>query len=109
MKLEGGNVELGRLLAMHVSFANPRFLASDEVPPELVAEERDVYMKQPDVLAKPEQVREKIVEGMLKKRFYGEQVLSEQAWIHDSGKTVGQALAEGGAKVVAIRRFALSE
>ena len=109
VKLEGGNVELGRLLAMHVSFANPRFLASDEVPPELVAEERDVYMKQPDVLAKPEQVREKIVEGMLKKRFYGEQVLSEQAWIHDSGKTVGQALAEGGAKVVAIRRFALSE
>lgn len=109
VQLEGGDVELGRLLAMHVSFANPRFLAVDEVPAELVAEERDVYMKQPDVLAKPEQVREKIVEGMLRKRFYAEQVLTEQAWIHDSATTVGKALTDAGAKVVAIRRFALSE
>jgi elongation factor Ts len=109
VKLEGGDAELGRLLAMHVSFANPRYLTRDEVPAELVAEERDVFMKQPDVLAKPEQVREKIVEGMLKKRFFAEQVLSDQAWIHDSAKTVAQAFAESGAKIVAIRRFALSE
>ncbi|MGD0165713.1 MAG: translation elongation factor Ts [Gaiellaceae bacterium] len=109
VELAGGDAQLGRLLAMHVSFANPRYLEREEVPAELVAEERDVYLKQPDVLAKPEQVREKIVEGMLKKRFFAEQVLSDQAWIHDSGKTVAQALSEQGAKVVAIRRFALSE
>lgn len=109
VKLAGGDAELGRLLAMHISFANPRYLARDEVPAELVAEERDVYMKQPDVAAKPEQVREKIVEGMLKKRLFAEQVLADQPWIHDAAKTVDQVLAEQGAKVVAIRRFALSE
>jgi elongation factor Ts len=109
VKLNGGDAELGRLLAMHISFSDPRYLARDEVPAELVAEERDVYMKQPDVVSKPEQVREKIVEGMLKKRFFAEQVLVDQAWIHDAGKSVEQVLAERGAKVVAIRRFALSE
>ena len=109
VKLSGGDAELGRLLAMHISFSDPRYLTRDEVPAELVAEERDVYMKQPDVVAKPEQVREKIVEGMLKKRFFAEQVLVDQAWIHDAGKSVEQALAARGAKVVAIRRFALSE
>jgi elongation factor Ts len=109
VKLAGGDAQLGRLLAMHVSFSNPRYLTREEVPAELVAEERDVYLKQPDVQAKPEQVREKIVEGMLQKRFYAEQVLSEQAWIHDSAKTVAKALAEAGAQVVAIRRFAVSE
>jgi elongation factor Ts len=109
VKLSGGDAELGRLLAMHISFANPRYLVRDEVLAELVAEERDVYMKLPDVVSKPEQVREKIVEGMLKKRLFAEQVLSEQAWIHDAGKTVDQALAEQGVKVVAICRFALSE
>jgi len=109
VKLAGGDAELGRLLAMHISFANPIYLARDEVPAELVAEERDVYMKQPDVVSKPEQVREKIVEGMLKKRFFAEQVLVDQAWIHDAAKSVEQVLAERGAKVVAIRRFALSE
>ena len=109
VKLAGGDAELGRLLAMHVSFANPRYLSRDEVPAELVAEERDVYLKQPDVVSKPEQVREKIVEGMLKKRFFAEQVLADQAWIHDASKSVEQVLSENGAKVVAIRRFALSE
>ena len=109
VKLAGGDAELGRLLAMHISFANPRYLVRDEVPAELVAEERDVYMKQPDVVSKPEQVQEKIVEGMLKKRFFAEQVLVDQPWIHDSGKSVEQVLTEQGAKVVAIRRFALSE
>jgi elongation factor Ts len=109
VKLAGGDAEFGRLLAMHVSFANPSYLARDEVPADLVAEERDVYMKQPDVVSKPEQVREKIVEGMLKKRFFAEQVLADQAWIHDAAKSVEQVLAEYGAKVVAIRRFALSE
>jgi elongation factor Ts len=109
VKLAGGDAELGRLLAMHISFANPRYLVRDEVPAELVAEERDVYMKQPDVVSKPEQVQEKIVEGMLKKRFFAEQVLVDQPWIHDSGKSVERVLAEQGAKVVAIRRFALSE
>ena len=109
VKLAGGDAELGRLLAMHISFSNPRYLVRDEVPAELVAEERDVYMKQPDVVSKPEQVQEKIVEGMLKKRFFAEQVLVDQPWIHDSGKSVEQVLTEQGAKVVAIRRFALSE
>jgi len=46
---------------------------------------------------------------MLKKRFFAEQVLADQAWIHDTSKTVAQALAEQGAKVVAFCRFALSE
>ena len=54
-------------------------------------------------------MREKIVEGMLKKRFFAEQVLVDQPWIHDAGKSVEQVLSEQGAKVVAIRRFALSE
>jgi elongation factor Ts len=109
VKLAGGSDELARLLSMHISFANPRFLSREEVPNELVSEERDVYMKQPEIQSKPEQVREKIVEGMLHKRFFAEQVLPDQAWIHDPGKTVGQALAAEQASVVAFCRFALSE
>ena len=54
--------------------------------------------------SKPEQVREKIVEGMLQKRFFAESVLSEQVWIHDSAKTVGQALEEAGVEVLEFGR-----
>jgi elongation factor Ts len=101
--------ELARLVAMHISFANPRYLTRDQVPEDKVAEERAIYEKLPDVTSKPEDVRPKIVEGMLAKRLFGESVLAEQPWIHDPGRTVAQALAEHGAEVHDFVRYAVAE
>jgi elongation factor Ts len=101
--------ELARLVAMHISFANPRFRTRGEVPEEAIAEERAIYEKLPDVASKPEEVRPKIVEGMLSKRYFAETVLEDQAWIHDPGRTVGQALAEHGAEVREFVRYAVAE
>ena len=97
--------ELARLIAMHISFANPRFLARDEVPENEVAEERAIYEKLDDVASKPEHIRSQIVEGMLAKRFFAEHVLVDQAWIHDPSLTVGKALAEHGAEVREFVRY----
>ena len=91
--------ELARLIAMHISFANPRFLTRDEVPENEVSEERAIYEKLDEVASKPENIRPQIVEGMLAKRFFAENVLLDQAWIHDPSLTVGKALAEHGAEV----------
>jgi elongation factor Ts len=101
--------ELARLVAMHISFANPRYLTRDQVPEEKVAQERAIYEKLPDVTSKPEDVRPKIVEGMLSKRFYAESVLADQAWIHDPSRTVAQALAEHEAEVKDFVRYAVAE
>ena len=80
----GGSPELARQLAMHISFARPTYRSRDEVPAELVEAEREILMKLPEVESKPADVREKIVDGMLNKRFYAESVLGEQTWIHDN-------------------------
>ena len=55
--------------------------------------------------SKPENVREKIVEGMLNKRFYGESVLSEQTWYRadESTATVGKFLEEQGHRAARLR------
>ena len=90
------------------SFAKPRYLTRGEVAADEVAAERAIYEKLPDVAAKPEGIRPKIVEGMLTKRFFAELVLAEQPWIHDDSLTVGQALAEHGAEVRRFVRYALS-
>jgi elongation factor Ts len=100
--------ELARLIAMHISFANPGYVSRDEVPETATAAEREIYEKLPDVAAKPEEIRAKIVEGMLQKRFFAETVLADQAWIHDDSLTVGKALAEHGAEVREFVRFALA-
>jgi len=109
VQVKGSDAEAARRLAMHVSFANPRYLTRDQVPEGDVQAERDVYEKLPDVQAKPADVRPKIVEGMLQKRFFAESVLADQAWIHDSGKTVAKALAEDGLEAIAFQRYALSK
>jgi elongation factor Ts len=104
-----GSPEAARRLAMHIAFAAPRFATRDEVPEDEIANERSVYEKLPEVESKPEQAREKIVEGMLGKRFFGETVLAEQAWIHEPKKTVAQALEEEGVKLLEFERYALAE
>ncbi|HXV96138.1 MAG TPA: translation elongation factor Ts [Gaiellaceae bacterium] len=101
--------ELARMVAMHIAAARPVYLSRDEVPEADAAEERSVYEKLPEVESKPEEVRGKIVEGMLAKRFFAQAVLLDQAWVHDPSLTVGKALAEHGAEVKAFVRYNVGE
>jgi elongation factor Ts len=100
VEYKGGDPGLARQLALHIAFAKPTYRTRDEVPAELVQAEREILAGSDDVQSKPENVREKIVEGMLNKRFYGESVLGEQPWIHDTALTVSKALAQGGLELV---------
>ena len=100
LKVKNGSPELPLQLAMHIAFARPTFRSRDEVPTELVAAEREILAKSDEVQSKPENVREKIVDGMLNKRFFAESVLEEQAWIHDTNLTVAKALEQGGLELV---------
>jgi elongation factor Ts len=108
LQLRGGDADLGRKLAMHIAASNPQWISRDDVPEDALSAEREIYANSDEVQSKPEQAREKIVEGMLNKRFFGANVLVDQEWIHDSSKTVGQALKEAGADVLEFERFSLS-
>jgi elongation factor Ts len=108
VQVRGGSGDLPRKLAMHIAASSPRWIGREDVPDEVVTSEREIYSSSDEVQSKPEQAREKIVEGMLKKRFFAAQVLAEQPWIHDTAKSVGQALEEEGAEVLEFERFALT-
>src|SRR5262249_62202715 len=107
VQLRGGDADLGRKVAMHIAASSPQWIDRDTVPVLKLATDRDIYTNSDEVLSKPEQAREKIVEGMLNKRFFADRVLADQTWIHDTGKSVGQALAEEGAEVLEFERFQL--
>jgi elongation factor Ts len=111
VELEGGSEELARQLAMHISFAAPEWRTKEDVPGEVLAAERSIYENSDEVQSKPEAAREKIVDGMLAKRFFAATpggALVEQAWIHEPSKTVGQALSEAGASVVRFARISVA-
>ena len=108
LQVRGGSADLARKVAMHIAALKPNWIGRDDVPAETVSQEREIYLGSDEVQSKPEQARDKIVEGMLNKRFFADRVLTEQTWIHDTGKTVGQALSEEGAEVLEFERFALT-
>ena len=108
VQLRSEDAELGRKVAMHIAAPRRSGSAATTSPRRSSPPSATIYSNADEVQSKPEQAREKIVEGMLNKRFFAAQVLNEQPWIHDSAKTVGQALEEAGAEVLEFERLALA-
>jgi len=111
VELRGGSAEIARELALHIAWAAPEWTARDEVPPEIVEAERAIFLNSDEVQSKPEPAREKIVDGMLGKRFYAATpggVLADQAWARDTAKTVAQALDKADASVVRFARISVA-
>jgi len=105
---------LGRLVAMHIAASNPQALDAASLDPAVVAREKDVLGDKFKAQGKPANVIEKIVESGLK-TFYKEVCLLEQAYVHDAGKSVAQALKEaegtvgGPIKITGFVRYGLGE
>ena len=105
---------LARQIAMHVAASNPQALDAAGLDPALVSREKDVMADKYRQQGKPDAMIAKIVESGLK-TYYKEVTLLEQAFIHDSAKTVAQAVKEAEGKVGApikvagFVRYALGE
>jgi elongation factor Ts len=108
LNLRGGDDDLARKLAMHIAASNPRWIGREDVPEDAIAAEREIFANSDEVQSKPEQARDKIVEGMMNKRFFGANVLADQDWVHDDDLKVGKVLADAAAEVLEFQRFSLS-
>jgi elongation factor Ts len=94
-------------LAMHIAALDPRFLRREDVTPDVLAREAEIYREQARASGKPDAVIEKIVSGKLEK-FYEESCLYEQHFIKDESLTVRELIEQAVAKLgenVAVRRF----
>ena len=94
-------------VAMHIAAVDPRYVRREDVTPEMLEKEREIYMAQARATGKPEQVIQKIVQGKMEK-FYEETCLYEQHYIKDETMTIGekinQAISNLGENIT-IRRF----
>ncbi|MGH7497581.1 MAG: translation elongation factor Ts [Gemmatimonadales bacterium] len=100
--------QLARDLALHVASADPIGVNPEDVPADLLERERRIAQEQVAQEGKPENIRGKIVDGKLKK-FVAERTLTEQLYVKDDKKTVGQLIKEASGKLgeaIAVRRFA---
>lgn len=94
-------------VAMHIAASNPLYLTRDQVPSEVLDQEKEVLANQARESGKPDNVIDKIVEGRVDK-FYSQICLMEQPFIKDMNVTIEDYLKDMIAKTgenLQIRRF----
>ena len=101
---DAAGAEVGRDVAMHVAAYSPNYLGRDEVPADLVENERRIAEETARNEGKPEAALPKITEGRLN-GFFKENVLLDQAFAKDPKKTVGKVVEEAGGTVTGFARF----
>ena len=104
---------LANTIAEHVAAGVPAAAMAvnrSDVDPAVVKRERDIFVEQAIASGKPPAIAEKMVDGRINK-FFGEIVLTEQPWVREDSKTIGQIIKEAGAgaSVVRFARFKMGE
>ncbi|PIE73948.1 MAG: elongation factor Ts [Deltaproteobacteria bacterium] len=100
--------EFARDIAMHIAATNPAALSREQVPEEMVAREREIFVQQAIDSGKPQNIAEKMVTGKIEK-YLGEVALLEQKYVKNMDLTVQDLLNELVAKMgenISIKRFA---
>ncbi|KAE8763764.1 translation elongation factor Ts [Georgenia thermotolerans] len=101
---DAAGADVAHDIAMHVAAFSPRYLSRDEVPADVVENERRIAEETSRNEGKPEAALPKIVEGRMN-GFYKENCLLDQAFAKDNKKSVGQVVAEAGGTVTGFARF----
>ena len=86
---------------------NVEYVSIDQIPKDIVEKEKQIEMGRDDLSGKPENIKEKIVEGRIAKRL-NELVLLSQPYIKDSALTVEELVKQAAAKIgenIKVRRF----
>jgi elongation factor Ts len=100
----GDDAETARSIAQHISFANPEYLAREDVPVDAVESERKIVTEISKNEGKPEAALPKIVEGRVN-AFFKQVALLEQDYAKDNKLSVSKVLADAGLTVSGFARF----
>ena len=85
--------EFAHQIAMQIAAMVPKYATVEDIPSDVYEAKKQEFLASDSLQDKPENMREQIVEGQLKK-YFAEQVLSEQAFVLDDSKTVGELIKE---------------
>jgi len=106
--LTGGDIALAKDIAMHIAASRPLIITPEQIDPEVLAKEQEIYRAQALESGKPENIIEKMVSGRIKK-YLNEISLQGQPFVKNPDISVGQLLKEKNAEVESFMRFELGE
>jgi elongation factor Ts len=107
-RLTGGSEDLAKDVSMHIAASRPVCVSADEVPAELLAKEREIYMAQAAESGKPPEIMEKMVDGRIRK-YLNEVTLLGQSFVKDPDVTVEKLLKSASAVCQQFVRYEVGE
>ena len=108
VELDIDNQELAKDIAMHIAASKPLVISPEDVPADVVAKEKEIYMSQAANSGKPQDIVEKMVSGRLKK-YMDEVSLMGQPFVKDPNVAISSLLGKNRAKVISFTRFEVGE
>lgn len=106
VSLEGGNEELAKDIAMHITAMKPEYISPDEITEETKNTMKEVFEKEVAGVNKPEEIKKKILDGKMT-TYFKEKTLLDQAFIKDGEQTIGQLLEKAKAKIKEVKRYSV--
>jgi|JI102314A1RNA_FD_contig_121_315452_length_3341_multi_4_in_0_out_0_3 elongation factor Ts len=106
--LSAKNPDLVKDLAMHIAASSPQYIKPEDVPPEIIEREKEIFIAQSADSGKPIEIIEKMVKGRIHK-FVNEISLIGQPFVKDPNQTIGQLLKAANAQVMQFIRFEVGE
>jgi len=106
--LSGGDSVLAKDIAMHIAAVNPQYIKQDEVPEEVIQQEKNIFTAQAEQSGKPAEIIEKMIGGRIKK-FLSEISLLDQPFVKDPDVKIGALAKKSGAEVLSMIRFEVGE
>ena len=106
VSLEGGNVELARDIAMHITAMKPEYIGKEEITEEVKNTINEIFQKEVANIDKPEEIKKKMLEGKIA-TYFKEKTLLDQLFIKDSNETIGGLLAKNKAKIKEVKRYSI--
>ncbi|MBA5937824.1 translation elongation factor Ts [Leuconostoc citreum] len=106
--VDGASEEAAKDIAMHIAAIAPQYVSDAEVPADVIEREKAVQLASEDLAGKPDNIKEKMVEGRIKK-FLAEITLFDQAFVKNSDQTVAEFIASQNGSVKSFVRYQVGE
>lgn len=103
VSLEGGNAELARDIAMHITAMKPEYITEAEISEDTKKTMIEIFEKEIANVDKPEEIKKKMLSGKIA-TYFKEKTLLEQPFIKDGEQTIGKLLEKSKAKIKEVKR-----
>ena len=108
VSFEQGSAETAKEVAMHIAASNPKVLSPEDLDESYISSEREIFSSQVEKEDKPEEIKEKMIQGKLNKQLADVSLL-KQPFVKDPSKSVEAFLSESNAKISSFIRIEVGE